>query len=171
MPDLDTTGIDLPDEPTAVPTLAEMTAELVAAYVAKNAVRAADIPALITSVHAALAGLGQPPAPEAAVEPLVPAVSIRKSVTDDFIVSLEDGRKFRSLKRYLGTLGLTPDEYRAKWGLPKDYPMVAPGYSARRSALAKTIGLGRKRADEPLSEPDEVLEPAKVPEMRKSGEL
>ena len=148
-------------------TLIEMTSELVAAYVMKNHVRAAELPALIATVHASLAGMGT--APEAGPEPakLVPSVSIKKSVTDEYIISLEDGRKFKTLKCYLSTLGMTPDQYRAKWGLAADYPMVAPGYAARRSELAKSYGLGRKGADEALPEPDEVLIAPVIPEMRK----
>ena len=122
----------------------ETTAEIVAAYVSRNSVPVAELPNLIRSVHDTLFGLGRAPAPEVAAEPLKPAVPIKKSVTDEHIISLEDGRKFKSLKRYLGLLGMTPADYRAKWGLPKDYPMVAPAYAARRSELAKTIGLGRK---------------------------
>ena len=127
--------------PTA---LAEMTSEVVAAYVRQNHVQPSELPNLISSVHAAFGGLGKPEAP--AVEPtkLVPPVSIRKSVTDEYLVSMEDGKRYKSLKRHLGIRGLTPDQYRAKWGLPQDYPMVAPAYAARRSELAKTIGLGRK---------------------------
>ncbi|TPL99844.1 MucR family transcriptional regulator [Mesorhizobium sp. B2-3-10] len=124
-----------------------LTAEIVAAYVQNNPVPTAGLPDLIASVHAALLKLEQPeiaakPAPVAAVNP-------KKSVFPDYIVSLEDGRKFRSMKRHLGLLGMTPDEYRAKWGLAKDYPMVAPSYAAQRSALAKSIGLGRKAAPPP----------------------
>ncbi len=133
MPDIDKTA------------LAEMTAELVAAYVTRNHVQPGELPSLIASVHATLGTLGQPPEPE--IEPLKPAVPVKKSVTDDYIISLEDGRKFKSLKRYLGTLGMTPADYRAKWGLPADYPMVAPTYAAKRSELAKDFGLGRKRRD------------------------
>ena len=126
--------------------LVELTTGVVAAYVARNHVRSAEMPALIASVHQALASLGQADEPEVTAEPLKPAVPVKKSVTDDYIISLEDGRKFKSLKRYLATShGMTPDDYRAKWGLPKDYPMVAPAYAAKRSALAKTIGLGNKR--------------------------
>ena len=107
-------------------------------------VEAGQLSKLIEEVHVALVR-----APAAAAEPeqkeLVPAVAIRKSVTPDYIVSLEDGRKFKSLKRHLaGTYGMTPDEYRAKWGLPRDYPMVAPNYAKARSDLAKRMGLGRK---------------------------
>jgi predicted transcriptional regulator len=93
-------------------------------------------------VHAALSGIGGPVAPS--IEPQIPAVNPKKSVFPDYIVSLEDGRKFKSMKRHLGLLGLTPDQYRAKWSLSHDYPMVAPNYAAQRSALAKSIGLGRK---------------------------
>ncbi|WP_280953397.1 MucR family transcriptional regulator [Mesorhizobium mediterraneum] len=121
----------------------ELTAAVVSAYVSNNPVPVGELPALIAQVHAALKGTigGLVAKPEA----LTPAVPIRKSVTPDYIISLEDGKKFKSLKRHLSThYGLTPDEYRAKWGLPADYPMVAPNYAAARSALAKTIGLGRK---------------------------
>ena len=126
-------------------TLAEMTAEVVAAYVMANHVRATELPNLIASVHDALTGLGAPPAPEAAAGPLTPAVPIRKSITDEFIISLEDGRKIKTMKRYLGGLGMTPADYRAKWGLPHDYPMMAPAYAKARSELARMFGLGRKR--------------------------
>jgi predicted transcriptional regulator len=122
----------------------EMASEIVAAYVRHNSVPVAEMPSLIRSVYDTLTSLGSPEAPEASTEPLKPAVSIKKSVTDEFIISLEDGRKFKSMKRYLAGLGMTPADYRAKWGLPSDYPMVAPAYAARRSELAKTIGLGRK---------------------------
>lgn len=124
--------------------LAELTAEVVSAYVSKNPLPAASLPDLIASVHKSLSGLRQPIA--ASAEPQ-PAVNPKKSVFPDYIVCLEDGKKFKSLKRHLNTdFGLTPDEYRAKWGLPRDYPMVAPNYAATRSALAKASGLGRKDA-------------------------
>ncbi len=126
--------------------LAEMTSELVAAYVTQNHVQPSELPGLIASIHATLGSLGQPADLEA-VEPLRPAVSVKKSVTNDFIISLEDGRKLKSMKRYLAGLGMTPDQYRAKWGLPADYPMVAPAYAAQRSSLAKRLGLGRKSRD------------------------
>ena len=125
--------------------LAEITSELVAAYVAKNHLQPSELPSLIASVHAALDGLGKPIEPAKAPAKLVPPVSIKKSVADDYLVSMEDGKRYKSLKRHLGTHGLTPAEYRAKWGLPSDYPMVAPAYAARRSELAKTLGLGRAR--------------------------
>lgn len=126
-----------------------LTADIVAAFAANNAISASDLPGLIVSVYAALGGLGQPVAVPATE--LVPAVPIKKSVTPDFIVCLDDGRKFKSMKRHLASLGMTPDEYRAKWGLPMDYPMVAPNYTATRSALAISNGLGRKPA--PMAAP------------------
>lgn len=126
-------------------TLVELTSEVIAAYVAKNHLQPSDLPALIASVHASFVSLGQAPEPEVSAEPLRPAVPIRKSITDDYLISLEDGRKLKSMKRYLAGLGMTPDEYRAKWGLPRDYPMVAPAYAAKRSELAKSLGLGRAR--------------------------
>lgn len=124
--------------------LVALTASIVSAYVTRNNMPTTDLPRLIASIHAALGGLAGPPAPVAA-EPLVPAVPIRRSVTPDAIICLEDGRAFKSLKRHLSTsYGMTPDQYRAKWNLPADYPMVAPNYAESRSALAKAIGLGRK---------------------------
>ena len=131
-------------DPTA---LAEMTSELVAAYVSKNHIQVSELPNLISSVHAAFGGLGKPEAPSVEPTKLVPPVSIKKSITDEYLVSMEDGKRYKSLKRHLSTHGLTPNEYRAKWGLPADYPMVAPAYAAKRSELARTIGLGRKRQE------------------------
>ena len=126
-------------------TLAEMTSEVVAAYIAQNHVQPADLPKLISSVHAAFSDLGKPS--ETAMEPekLVPPVSIKKSITDGYLISMEDGKQYKALKRHLGKRGLSPAEYRMKWKLPHDYPMVAPAYAAQRSELAKTIGLGQKR--------------------------
>ena len=128
----------------------DLTTSIVSAYVSHNSVRAADLPELIASVHSALSGLsGAPAAPAAAVAPPTPAVPVKKSVTDDYIICLEDGKKFRSLKRHIGTVyNLSPEQYREKWGLPRDYPMVAPAYSAIRSRLAKDIGLGQQRGAE-----------------------
>ncbi len=124
--------------------LSELTAEIVSAYVSHNAISADKLPELIGSVYAALGKTpGQDVEPEKAE--LIPAVSIKKSVTPDHIICLEDGKKFKSLKRHLSaSYNLTPDEYRAKWNLPGDYPMVAPAYAATRSNLAKNMGLGRK---------------------------
>jgi len=121
--------------------LIELTADIASAYVENNTVAAGDLPALISSIHRALANIETP----AAAEPArTPAVSIRKSIGDDYLICLEDGRKFKSLKRHLRTkYNLSPEDYRAKWGLPKDYPMVAPAYAAARSLLAKQMGLGQ----------------------------
>ncbi len=118
-----------------------LTATIVSAYVGHNAVPASQLPELIASVERSVRGLGAAARP---VEPLVPAVNPKKSVGPDFIVCLEDGKLFKSLRRHLMTeYGLTPDAYRARWGLAPDYPMVAPNYSRTRSALAKASGLGR----------------------------
>src|SRR5690242_10115832 len=123
--------------------LLEETTGIVAAYLGNNHVAPGEIPMLVRTIHAALAGLGRPADLEAAAKP-VPAVPIRRSVTPDYIVCLEDGKKLKMLKRHLrSTYGMTPDEYRQKWGLPPDYPMVAPNYAEQRSAFAKKIGLGR----------------------------
>jgi predicted transcriptional regulator len=119
-----------------------LSADIVSAYVSRNSVTPGGLPALIESVHSALTSLGVAEV-VAKTEVLVPAVPVRKSITPGFLICLDDGTKFKSLKRHLANLGMTPDQYRAKWGLPKDYPMVAPEYAATRSALAKKIGLGR----------------------------
>ena len=123
----------------------EHVASIVSAYVTNNSVAAGDMPTLINEVHSALLRVGSgvaAPAPEAPK----PAVPAKKSVTGDFIVCLEDGRKFKSLKRHLRTqYDMSPDEYREKWGLPPDYPMVAPNYAKARSTLAKQMGLGQQR--------------------------
>jgi len=125
--------------------LVEMAAEIVSAYVSANSVAAQDLPALIRTVHAALREVSGA-APATLEHNQEPAVAIKKSVTPDYIICLEDGKKFKSLKRHLRTrYGLTPDEYRAKWGLPHDYPMVAPNYAKERSNLAKRMGLGHAR--------------------------
>jgi len=100
---------------------------------------------LISSVHTALANLSSATAASAEPEALAPAVPVRKSITPEYLICLDDGKKFKSLKRHLASLGMTPDQYRQKWRLPKDYPMVASDYAARRSAMAKAIGLGRSR--------------------------
>lgn len=122
----------------------ELTAEIVSAYVANNSVPAANLADLVTSVHATLQRLGTSSEPTPLQAP--PAVPIKKSITPDYLISLEDGRPYKSLKRHLKTsYGLSPEQYRAKWGLASDYPMVAPNYSAKRSELAKSSGLGQKR--------------------------
>jgi predicted transcriptional regulator len=132
--------------------LSELTADIVSAYVSNNSVRADELASLIGEVHAALKRAPAGSA-EAEPEPQEPAVPIRKSVTPDYLICLEDGKKFKSLKRHLqGEHGMTPAEYRAKWGLKGDYPMVAPNYSEARSSLAKTMGLGRKGGEAPVAE-------------------
>lgn len=123
----------------------ELTAGIVSAYVSNNTVPAGDIPALIGQVHAALARVSAGGG-EAASEALKPAVSVKKSITPEHLVCLEDGKKFKSLKRHLRTqYNMTPEQYREKWSLPGDYPMVAPNYAAARSELAKQMGLGQQR--------------------------
>src|SRR4051812_33252230 len=131
------------NETTEPNALAELTAEIVAAYVSNNRVALSEIAGVISSVHSSLAGLGEPVAMPVKDEPLVPAVPIKKSVTPDYIVCLEDGKHFKSMKRHLATkYEMTPEDYRRKWSLPSDYPMVAAGYSEKRSALALSLGLG-----------------------------
>jgi len=122
-----------------------LTANIVSAYVSNNTVSASDIPGLISQVHSALVRVsaGQN---DAQPEPLKPAIAVKKSITPDYLVCLEDGKKFKSLKRHLRTqYNMTPEAYREKWGLPPDYPMVAPNYAAARSQLAKQMGLGQQR--------------------------
>ncbi|MHB2265933.1 Ros/MucR family transcriptional regulator [Aliihoeflea sp. PC F10.4] len=133
------------DLPKNSDMLIELTADVVAAYVSNNPVPVGELPNLIADVHMALGRVGA--APEAApVDKQKPAVNPKKSVHEDYIVCLEDGKKFKSLKRHLMThYGLTPEQYREKWGLDANYPMVAPNYAAARSQLAKKMGLGRKR--------------------------
>ncbi len=127
------------DKPTT--ELLELTTKVVAAHVANNAITATDIPGLIATVHETLATLG----PEELAPKPTPAVPIKQSVTPDYIICLEDGKKQKMLKRHLKTAhGMTPDDYRKRWGLPPDYPMVAPNYAKTRSELAKKIGLGRR---------------------------
>jgi predicted transcriptional regulator len=142
--------------------LLEETTSIAAAYLGNNHDATSEIPTLIRTIHEALTTLGQPAEPEVAAKP-TPAVPIRKSVTPDYLVCLEDGKKLKMLKRHLrSTYGMTPDEYRAKWGLPADYPMVAPNYAERRSQFAKQIGLGRTRRTEPEPETVPVSAPAKT---------
>ena len=125
-------------------TFIELTASIVSAYVSNNSVAAADLPALIAQVHSALTRVSD--GRESQVDGLKPAIPIKKSITSDYIICLEDGKKFKSLKRHLRTrYKLTPEQYREKWGLGSDYPMVAPNYAAARSRLAKQMGLGQQR--------------------------
>ena len=135
--------------------LVAIAADIVSSYVGNNVVAMGELPSLINAVHRALVAAASG-AVEKPAEPQVPAVAIRKSITPDFLICLEDGKKFKSLKRHLQTrYGLSPEEYRAKWGLPADYPMVAPNYAIARSQLAKSMGLGqqRRKAAEPVKEP------------------
>ena len=130
--------------PTSDPV--EVAAEIVAAFISYNSVPMSEVPNLIESVHAAVsvaAGLGQ--VGGAVVDPPAPAVSIRKSITPDYLICLDDGKRYKSLRRHLALLGMTPEQYRAKWRLPPDYPMVAANYAAKRSEMAKSFGFGRKR--------------------------
>lgn len=138
----------------------ELTTEIVSAYVSNNSLPTAELPALIEAIYGSLNKIASG-TQEAPVETLVPAVAVKKSITPDFIVCLEDGKKFKSLKRHLRTkYDMTPDQYRAKWGLPSDYPMVAPNYASARSELAKAMGLGAQRRKP-------VEPPAPVPRARK----
>ncbi|MCC3245794.1 MucR family transcriptional regulator [Methylocystis sp. WRRC1] len=132
-------------DPMNVSNNIELAADIVSAYVSNNSVPAADLPALISEVYNALLRVGSSVA-AAPAEPPKPAIAVKKSVTTDYIICLEDGKKFKSLKRHLRTqYGLSPEEYREKWGLPPDYPMVAPNYAKARSNLAKQMGLGQQR--------------------------
>ncbi len=129
----------------AAANFVELAADIVSAYVTKNPLPVSELPALINDVHSALVTVASGPA-EPAAEARKPAVSIRKSITPDYIICLDDGKKFKSLKRHLRTqYNLTPEQYREKWGLPSDYPMVAPSYAKARSELAKEMGLGQQR--------------------------
>jgi len=141
--------------------LVSLAAEIVSAYVSNNRVSVADVAAVIGDVHRSLKNIGN--GTNAAVaEPLVPAVPLKKSVQPDFIICLEDGKKFKSLKRHLRThYNMTPAEYRTKWNLPHDYPMVAPNYAEKRSSLAKSMGLGRKAG---AAQPDVAVAPPMVEE-------
>ena len=143
---MSTTAETKPSQDEAVSYI-NVIAEIVSAYVSNNSLRPSDLPDLIASVHASIQMIAKGEVEPPAAAPLVPAVPVKKSVTKDFLICLEDGKKFRSLKRHLGSVySMTPDEYRQKWGLPSDYPMVAPGYSEVRSQLAKEIGLGQQRS-------------------------
>jgi predicted transcriptional regulator len=134
--------VDLSNEASCI----QLTANIVSAYVRNNSVSSAEIPALISQVYLALMRVSSGAAGAGPAEPLKPAVSIKRSITPAYLVCLEDGKKFKSLKRHLGTqYQMTPDQYRAKWNLPADYPMVAPDYAAVRSQLAKQMGLGQQR--------------------------
>ncbi|MBE7201886.1 MAG: MucR family transcriptional regulator [Parafilimonas terrae] len=149
--------------------LVEMAAEIVSAYVRNNSVPASELPQLLQSVHSSLGKIVKGPEPEPVKEAPQPKVSVKKSVTDDFIICLEDGKHFKSLKRHLQSEhGMTPQEYRAKWNLPKDYPMVAPAYANARSSLAKSLGLGRKSGADAVAAEAEP-EPAVEAKPRRRG--
>jgi predicted transcriptional regulator len=157
-------------ESATSPNYIELCADIVSAYVSNNSVPAADLPLLLNSVYAALTKTAQGQQEEPKAE-LMPAVSVRKSVTPDYIICLEDGKKFKSLKRHLrATYDMTPEQYRAKWNLPADYPMVAPNYAKARSELAKTMGLGqqRKKGAAPVGAP-EAAAPAKGRRTKKAA--
>jgi len=133
--------------PSELENMVDTTAKIVTAYVSNNRMMASDLPSLINAVFQTVAGVNGGNGHASMGEPPKPIVSIKRSVTDDYIICLEDGKKFKSLKRHLRTsYGLSPEQYRSKWGLPADYPMVAPAYAAQRSKLAKAIGLGRTSA-------------------------
>ena len=125
------------------PNRTELAADIVSAFVSHNNVSAQDLPSLISQVHTALENLGKPVQQEP-TKP-IPLMPIKKTITPDYLISLEDGKRYKSLRRHLSGRGLTPEQYREKWGLARDYPMVAPSYSAQRSALARSLGLGQKR--------------------------
>jgi predicted transcriptional regulator len=130
------------------PNFVELAADIVSAYVSNNSVPSADLPMLLNTIYTALTQTAQGQSREPQAE-RVPAVPVKKSVTPDYLICLDDGKKFKSLKRHLRTTyDLSPDQYRAKWGLPSDYPMVAPNYAKTRSELAKTMGLGQQRRKE-----------------------
>jgi predicted transcriptional regulator len=148
------------DSPAEIPSqdLVELTSEIVSAYVTHNKVSSEDLPSVITSVHSALQGLDQEKQREP--EKPTPMVPIKRSITPDYLISLEDGRRYKSLKRHLSGRGLTPQQYREKWGLAKDYPMVAPNYAQQRSELAKALGLGQQRRKRPTDTPPPPPAPA-----------
>ncbi|MBX9711941.1 MAG: MucR family transcriptional regulator [Xanthobacteraceae bacterium] len=124
----------------------DLTAKIVSAYVSNNATTASDVPALIAQVHAALLKVANGGDAAAVIEPARPAVAVKKSMTPDYLVCLEDGKRFKSLKRHLRSrYNMSPEQYREKWGLPDDYPMVAPNYAVARSQLARKMGLGQQR--------------------------
>jgi len=151
------------EEVPAPGNMVELTAEIISAYVANNHVSKDNLVELMGAIHGALTGLAKPA--EKAAPPPDPAISIKKSVTPDYIVCLEDGKRFKSLKRHLRTAyGMTPEAYRAKWNLPADYPMVAPSYAASRSALAKSMGLGQARRERGASTAPEPAVVEAVPE-------
>jgi len=154
------------DEQIKHQELLSLTTEIVSAFAGNNAVAVTDLPSIISSVYATLRGVGETQAEKPAEAP-TPAVPIKRSVMPDHIVCLEDGKKLKMLKRHLNTrYNMTPEEYRRRWGLPADYPMVAPNYAEQRSSLAKKIGLGRKPTPAPEPTPAST---SKAPTRRAAG--
>ena len=144
------------------PNYIELAAEIVSAFVSNNSVPAAELPALISNVHDALNKVTSGTTQKTEETKQAPAVPVKKSVQPDYIICLDDGKKFKSLKRHLRTVyNMTPDQYRTKWGLPADYPMVAPNYAAARSQLAKQMGLGARRRKGEQGEPAQAVAPAR----------
>ena len=149
----------------------ELAADIVSAFVSNNSVPASELPALIGTVHSTLVKIASGSI-EQPKEELQPPVPIKKSITPDFLISLEDGKRYKSLKRHLAGRGLTPEQYREKWGLPRDYPMVAPNYAKQRSELAKSLGLGQSRskaAQAKATVRDETIASAPVERRRKKA--
>ena len=141
-----------------------LTVETISAYVVNNSLPRAELPSLISVVYSGLRSLEAPHKNVVSEKAPTPPVPIKKTITPDYLISLEDGRRYKSLKRHLAGRGLTPQQYREKWGLKPDYPMVSKSYSAQRSELARTLGLGRKREEaKPVAQP-----PARTPRARKS---
>ncbi len=167
------------DQPEQQLDYTSITADIVSSYVANKSVHRSDLSSIIAAVHAALKGLTAPT--QAEPETPEPRVSIRKSVTPDFLISLEDGKKYKTLKRHLRNFGLAAEEYRAKWGLPTAYPMVASNYAAKRSELARSSGLGQQRrkttakavvaTEETVRAPVETAKPRRrAPSKKKASE-
>lgn len=156
-------------DPSQHPTLLPLAAEIVAAYAGSHSVAVSDLPALIASVCNALRQAGDV-ADEKPTQALMPAVPIKRSITPDYLICLEDGKKLKMLKRHLKTrYDLTPEDYRKRWGLPADYPMAAPNYAAQRSALARRIGLGTRKPAAPPTPTAEPTPVAKAPRRRAAG--
>jgi len=153
----------------------ELATEIVTSFISNNSLPRGELAAVIEMVHAEVKRLAEgAEAPPAVVDAPAPAVSIRKSVTPDYLICLDDGKRFKSLRRHLATLGMTPEQYRAKWDLPSNYPMVAPNYAAQRSALAKAIGLGQMRESSvvaPLASADTVEAPPPAPSSSDVNEI
>jgi|SRR4051794_24421879 len=153
-------------ESASAPNYIELAADIVSAYVSNNSLPTSELPALLSSIHTALTSATKAQVEE--IKPaLAPAVSVKKSVTPDYLICLDDGKKFKSLKRHLRTTyGMTPEQYRAKWDLPRDYPMVAPNYAKARSELAKTMGLGQQRKSAAKAGPAASRTTASAPKKR-----